>query len=406
MTASAPPPPPPVDDNSLIAERRAKLAAIRGRGIAFPNDFKPRTAPPSWRASTATSRTRRSSRSSRRLGRRPADAQARHGQGQLRDPAGRERPDPAARQPSMRSARTATSSSSTSTSATSSAPRAAVQDPHRRALGPGPTLRLLTKSLRPLPDKFHGMADAEQKYRHRYVDLITDEAARARFVGAQQDAVVDPPLHGRARLHGGRDADAPSDPGRRQRQALRDPSQRARPADVPAHRARALPEAPDRRRLRAGVRDQPELSQRRHLGPPQPRVHDDGVLRGVLEPPRPDGLHRGSPAPRRARGGGLGEAELRRPRGRPRREVRAHDGEGVARPPRRPERRRGRSMPSALRAKLRPWTSRPPRTGSCPSCSSACSRRRSRPSSGSRPSSSTIRPRSRRWPAPPTPTLR
>ena len=44
------------------------------------------------------------------------------------------------------------------------------------------TLRLLTKSLRPLPDKFHGMADQEQKYRQRYVDLITDEAARARFV--------------------------------------------------------------------------------------------------------------------------------------------------------------------------------------------------------------------------------
>jgi lysyl-tRNA synthetase class 2 len=43
------------------------------------------------------------------------------------------------------------------------------------------TLRLLTKSLRPLPDKFHGMADQEQKYRQRYVDLITDDAARERF---------------------------------------------------------------------------------------------------------------------------------------------------------------------------------------------------------------------------------
>ncbi|WP_305806767.1 lysine--tRNA ligase, partial [Stenotrophomonas sp. YIM B06876] len=43
-------------------------------------------------------------------------------------------------------------------------------------------LRLLTKSLRPLPDKFHGMADQEQKYRQRYVDLITDEQARKRFV--------------------------------------------------------------------------------------------------------------------------------------------------------------------------------------------------------------------------------
>ena len=44
------------------------------------------------------------------------------------------------------------------------------------------SLRLLTKSLRPLPDKFHGMADQEQKYRQRYVDLITDEHARKRFM--------------------------------------------------------------------------------------------------------------------------------------------------------------------------------------------------------------------------------
>jgi len=43
-------------------------------------------------------------------------------------------------------------------------------------------LRLLTKSLRPLPDKFHGMSDQEQKYRQRYVDLIADESARTRFV--------------------------------------------------------------------------------------------------------------------------------------------------------------------------------------------------------------------------------
>ena len=42
-------------------------------------------------------------------------------------------------------------------------------------------LRLLTKSLRPLPDKFHGMQDQELKYRQRYVDLIMDESARQRF---------------------------------------------------------------------------------------------------------------------------------------------------------------------------------------------------------------------------------
>ncbi|MHB8948236.1 MAG: lysine--tRNA ligase [Rhodoferax sp.] len=43
------------------------------------------------------------------------------------------------------------------------------------------SLRLLTKSLRPMPDKFHGMNDQETKYRQRYVDLMMDESTRARF---------------------------------------------------------------------------------------------------------------------------------------------------------------------------------------------------------------------------------
>jgi lysyl-tRNA synthetase class 2 len=43
-------------------------------------------------------------------------------------------------------------------------------------------VRLLTKSLRPMPDKFHGLQDQELKYRQRYVDLMTDETARKRFV--------------------------------------------------------------------------------------------------------------------------------------------------------------------------------------------------------------------------------
>ncbi|WP_303786768.1 lysine--tRNA ligase [Azovibrio restrictus] len=41
--------------------------------------------------------------------------------------------------------------------------------------------RLLTKSLRPLPDKFHGLTDVELKYRQRYVDLIMNEETRFTF---------------------------------------------------------------------------------------------------------------------------------------------------------------------------------------------------------------------------------
>jgi lysyl-tRNA synthetase class 2 len=43
-------------------------------------------------------------------------------------------------------------------------------------------VRLLTKALRPLPEKFHGLSDQEQKYRQRYLDLITNEGARHVFV--------------------------------------------------------------------------------------------------------------------------------------------------------------------------------------------------------------------------------
>ena len=42
-------------------------------------------------------------------------------------------------------------------------------------------LRLVTKALRPLPDKFHGLADQETKYRQRYVDLIMNEETRRTF---------------------------------------------------------------------------------------------------------------------------------------------------------------------------------------------------------------------------------
>lgn len=43
-------------------------------------------------------------------------------------------------------------------------------------------LRLLSKSLRPLPEKWHGLSDQEQRYRQRYVDLIVNPEVRATFV--------------------------------------------------------------------------------------------------------------------------------------------------------------------------------------------------------------------------------
>lgn len=43
------------------------------------------------------------------------------------------------------------------------------------------SVKLLTKSLRPLPEKFHGLSDTETRYRQRYVDLIMNEETRRTF---------------------------------------------------------------------------------------------------------------------------------------------------------------------------------------------------------------------------------
>ena len=43
------------------------------------------------------------------------------------------------------------------------------------------SIRLLTKALRPLPEKFHGLVDQEARYRQRYLDLIMNETSRNTF---------------------------------------------------------------------------------------------------------------------------------------------------------------------------------------------------------------------------------
>lgn len=43
-------------------------------------------------------------------------------------------------------------------------------------------IELLTKSLRPLPNKFHGLSDTESRYRSRYLDLMTNDASKNTFI--------------------------------------------------------------------------------------------------------------------------------------------------------------------------------------------------------------------------------
>lgn len=176
------PPQPPVDENQLIAERREKLAAIRQQGVAFPNDFKPKQhaldlvrkygeLPNEELEPQAVVVSLGGRMMLKRMMGKASFATLQDSTGRIqlfvtKDALGDEvyaafkhwdLGDILGAEGTLFKTKTGELSVRVT------------------------TLRLLTKSLRPLPDKFHGMTDQEQKYRQRYVDLITDEEARARF---------------------------------------------------------------------------------------------------------------------------------------------------------------------------------------------------------------------------------
>jgi lysyl-tRNA synthetase class 2 len=170
------------DDNRLIAERRAKLAALRERGPAFPNDF-----------------------------RRDALAADLH---RVFDDADRERleadPHPVRVAGRMLAKRVMGKASFAQLQDMSGRIQVFLQ---RDALPDGVyadfkgwdvgdivgvegplfrtrtgeltvragQARLLVKSLRPLPEKFHGLTNQEMRYRQRYVDLVMNESTREVF---------------------------------------------------------------------------------------------------------------------------------------------------------------------------------------------------------------------------------
>ena len=171
---------------------------------------------------------------------------------------------------------------------------------------------VLAKSLRPPPEKHHGLQDVETRHRRRELDLIANWptrelfATRAKVIAAvrrhlddegflEVETPVLQPLYGGALAR-----------------PVHDPPQRAGPPALPAHRDRALPQAPDRRRPGARLRAGQGLPQRGALAQAQPGVHDARVLRG---------LHR-----LRGRRAAPGGARARRCGRRGRRGLRRHPG--------------------------------------------------------------------------------
>jgi lysyl-tRNA synthetase class 2 len=171
----------PADENHLIAERRAKLQRIRERGVAFPNDFR-------RNALAADLLLAYGDKSTEALEAEPIRVSV----------AGR-----------MRVKRVMGKASFAKLEDSSGAiqlflQQAALGDVYEDFKGwdvgdivgaDGTLFRtrtgemsvrverlvLLTKSLRPLPDKWHGIADTEMRYRRRYVDLIMNEQSRRVF---------------------------------------------------------------------------------------------------------------------------------------------------------------------------------------------------------------------------------
>jgi lysyl-tRNA synthetase class 2 len=174
-------PPPPADENALIAERRAKLARLREVAPAFPNDFRRDALAADLLATYAE-------RSDEWLAAHPVRVRV----------AGR-----------MMFKRVMGKASFTKLQDVSGQLQVYLQsgtlgeayeafkgwDVGDIVAAEGPlmrtragelsvradSVRLLVKSLRPLPDKWHGLADPETRSRRRYVDLIVNEAARETF---------------------------------------------------------------------------------------------------------------------------------------------------------------------------------------------------------------------------------
>lgn len=178
---------PAQDENSIIAERRAKLAALREAGVAYPNDFRP-----------------------------THKAYDLHGQYDALDNEALEANPVKVVVGGRMMLKRVMGRASFATIMDASGPQASgriqlflsnndlgkeAHDTFKRwdigdIVGAEGTLfktktgeltvrvssiRLITKSLRPLGDKFHGLADQEIRYRQRYVDLIMNEETRRTF---------------------------------------------------------------------------------------------------------------------------------------------------------------------------------------------------------------------------------
>ncbi len=166
------------DENKLIAERRSKLKDLREQGNPFPNDFR-RSATAGalqrdyvdYDKATLEERGEGFSVAGRLIRNRGAFLLIQDGDGQIQLYVDRKGLDgdtlAAIKQWDLGDI----------VAAQGTLQRSGKGDLYINMA----EARLLTKALRPLPDKYHGLADQELRYRQRYVDLIVNEESREVF---------------------------------------------------------------------------------------------------------------------------------------------------------------------------------------------------------------------------------
>ncbi len=175
---------PPHDENALIAERRGKLTALRGQGVAFPNDFRREDYARDlqdtyedadrWNGEALDAESRKVAVAGRLMAKRIMGKAAFV---QIQDMTG-----------TIQLFLQANTLGETydafkhwDVGDVIGAEGMLMRTKTGELSVKVEQLRLLTKSLRPLPDKWHGLSDVEQRYRQRYVDLIVTPEAREVF---------------------------------------------------------------------------------------------------------------------------------------------------------------------------------------------------------------------------------
>ncbi|MCC7286240.1 MAG: lysine--tRNA ligase [Burkholderiaceae bacterium] len=175
--------PIPLDENQIIAERRAKLARAREAGVAFPNDFSPQDrAGKLLQLHGDQSRDQlesaqvRVSLAGRMVLKR---VQGKASFATIQDATGRIQlwlNDEGVGAPTHEAFK------HWDLGDTIAAEGVLFKTMKGELSVRCSAVRLLAKALRPLPDKFHGLADQETRYRQRYVDLIVTEDTRQTFI--------------------------------------------------------------------------------------------------------------------------------------------------------------------------------------------------------------------------------